>query len=307
MLVKNLRFYFLVLSFFTYHSLSAWWDAGHLAVAQIGYEELRPDVKKQVDAYLEAVSGPFPQYSDFIMAAIWADDIVHEGIQAFGEWHRSSRPYDPHGVLSPSEYERLCLKIEDHDCVWAITECLKTLENRNASPWAKGFMLRMLIHIVGDIHQPCHCITYYSPDFPNGDRGGTRFKIKDDAYGSLHSLTDAAFGLGNRRPERPMNQEDKRYLDNLVTHLKENFPREMFDQLADKTIDSWREESYNIGVDFVYAYILPNEDVSEEVMEEGKIVAGKQLALAGYRLGNLLNDLIGASHSLQEVNCFSAS
>lgn len=278
---------------FFHCSLSAWWDTGHIAVAQIAYEELQPEVKEKVDGYLEAVSGPFPNHCDFIMASVWADDIVHEGIYSFREWHGSARPYDPYGVVSPVEREKILAKFENNDIVWAIMGSLKTIKENSSSQWAKGFMLRMLIHIVGDIHQPCHCITFYSPDFPNGDRAGTRFKIKHDTYKSLHSMFDGAFGLGDRQPERPMSEKDKLYIDSLVNHLRENYPRESLPQLCDKNIDHWRQDSYDIGVDFAYANILPNKQPAPQVMEEGKIITGRQLALAGYRLADLLNDLLG--------------
>ena len=112
------------------------------------------------------------------MASIWADDIVHDGIESFFKWHISSRPYDPEGILSTSEHEKILASIEGNDLVWVIGECIKTLKNPNSTSWSRGFMLRVLIHMVGDIHQPSHCITLYNTQFPQGDRGGTRFKIK---------------------------------------------------------------------------------------------------------------------------------
>jgi len=293
MLFKNIRFYIFTALILSQCSLSAWWDAGHMAVAQIAYEELQPEVKEKVDSYLEAVSGPFPNHSSFIMASVWADDIVHEGIRAFFVWHGSAGPYDPEGVLSLKEQEDIKNKLKDNDIIWAIQQCKQTMSKKDSTPWARGFMLRMLIHIVGDIHQPCHCITYYSPDFPNGDRAGTRFNIEHDTYKSLHSMTDGAFGLGDRQPERPMSEEDKLYIDNLVNHLRDNYPRESLPQLSDKNIDHWRQESYDIGVDFLYANILPNEQPSPQIIEEGKDILGRQLALAGYRLADLLNGLLG--------------
>ena len=35
--------------------------------------------------------------------------------------------------------------------------------------------LRLLIHYVGDFHQPLHCIDRYSDDYLNGDIGGNLF------------------------------------------------------------------------------------------------------------------------------------
>jgi S1/P1 Nuclease len=293
-MIKKIINCLIVVLIFSHYSLSAWWDVGHMAVAKIAYEELLPEVKDKVDAYLEAVSGSFPHHSDFMTASVWADDIVHDGIHAFGEWHRAARPYDPHKVLTPQEHAKILTKFEDHDIVWAINGCLKTIGEKSSSPWAKGFMLRMLIHIVGDIHQPCHCVTFYSADFPKGDKTGTKYKIKHEVFKSLHALFDGAFGLTVRRPERPISEGDKAYLNDLVKHLRQKFPRDSFPQLSDCNIDHWRQDSYNLGVNFAYANILPHHEVPSHVMEEGKIVTGKQLALAGYRLADLLNSLLGS-------------
>lgn len=273
--------------------LTAWWDAGHMAVAQIAYEELQPEVKKKVDAYIEEVSHSFPNYSNFIMASLWADDIVHDGIDSFREWHGSARPYDPHNFLSPEEKLKILASFEGHDIVWAIGECVITLENPEATNWAKGFMLRMLIHIAADIHQPCHCTTYYSPEFPEGDRAGTRYKLKHDMYKSLHYLFDGAFGLCDRQPERPMNDEDKVYLNDLVDYLRQTYSRESLQLLKETNVDQWRQESYEIGVNFAYPNISPFESPSGQFMAEGKVICGKRLALAGYRLADLLNSVLG--------------
>lgn len=291
--MSKIKNFLLAILIFSQCSLSAWWDAGHMAVAQIAYEELEPTVKEKVDEYIDAVSGPFPNYSNFIMASIWADDIVHDGIESFFKWHISSRSYDPEGILTPSEHEKILASIEGNDLVWVIGECIKTLKNPNSTPWSRGFMLRVLIHMVGDIHQPSHCITLYNTQFPQGDRGGTRFKIKHDKYSSLHNLFDAAFGLGDRMPERPMSEEDRVYLDNLASFLKQHYPRYSFNDLSEQNIDNWRQSTYEIGAYFGYANISPNEAPTDQFMEEGKEITGRQLALAGYRLADLLNEIFG--------------
>lgn len=90
-----------------------------------------------------------------------------------------------------------------------------------------------------------------------------------------------------------MSEEDKLYIDNLVKELRVKYPRESLPQLSDKNIDHWRQDSYDIGMDFLYGNILPNEEPSAQMIEEGKVIFGRQIALAGYRLADLLNDLLG--------------
>lgn len=271
-------------------TLYAWWDLGHMAIAQIAYDELEPCVKKKVDDYILAVSDQFPNHSDFITASTWADDIGNDGMSAFRVWHGSPYPYDPESILTSSEKAKILNTIENSDVVWAIHECIKTLGCSKASDWSKGFMLRMLIHIVGDLHQPNHCITYYSREFPNGDRAGTLFRIHDDYYHTLHNIFDAAFGLNDRRPNRPMTEDDYESLDTLVNYLRSEYPRHSIPQLMEKDIATWRNESYQIGVEFVYANISTWEKPSKVYVLKGQIITGRQMALAGYRLADLLNE-----------------
>jgi hypothetical protein len=283
----------LLILFLAVHcSISGWWDMGHMAVAKIAYEELKPEVKEKADRYLMAVSGPFPNHADFIMASIWADDISRDGLKAFFKWHISSRPYDPDGILSASEMEKILAGFEGTDLVWVLGECVKTLSNPEATLWTKGFMLRILLHMVGDVHQPAHCVSLYNTQFPEGDQGGNLFKIKHPQYTNLHSLFDSGFGIGDRMPQRPMNEEDRQYLDNLVSTVKEKHPRRSLDELDDKIFDHWRQESYDIGVQFSYANITPGAEPSAEFIGEGKRLSERQLALAGYRLADLLNSLL---------------
>ena len=52
--------------------------------------------------------------------------------------------------------------------------------------------LRLLIHYLGDIHQPLHCLTRVNPEFPHGDKGGNDFALKYHyKVNNLHSLWDA--------------------------------------------------------------------------------------------------------------------
>jgi len=52
--------------------------------------------------------------------------------------------------------------------------------------------LRLLIHYVGDVHQPLHATTRVDHEFPTSDRGGNEFKLKrKDGADNLHMVWDA--------------------------------------------------------------------------------------------------------------------
>ncbi len=57
----------------------------------------------------------------------------------------------------------------------------------------RSFTLRMLIHYVGDVHQPEHSTALVNSEFPNGDRGGNSEKIPSkDGVNNLHFVWDSA-------------------------------------------------------------------------------------------------------------------
>ena len=53
--------------------------------------------------------------------------------------------------------------------------------------------LSWLIHLIGDIHQPLHCVTHITSQHPapEGDRGGNSFKLKGTPN-NLHSVWDSS-------------------------------------------------------------------------------------------------------------------
>ena len=68
----------------------------------------------------------------------------------------------------------------------------KVMKHHKTEEEAKSMALRFLIHYLGDIHQPLHCMTRVNPDFPHGDKGGNAFELKSHyrVY-ELHALWDS--------------------------------------------------------------------------------------------------------------------
>ena len=271
-------------------SVFAWWDAGHMAIAQIAYERLEPKVKNKVNKYIEVFADPFPTSATFVPAACWADDINGQGIKAFFPWHGSALPYDPEGILSQYKTQQIKNHLKGRDIIAALEQSVKTLTHPRASRWAKGLMLRFLIHFVGDIHQPMHCITLYNHHFPKGDLAGNFFRIPGS---NLHAYWDSICGLGSWRLRRPLDEEGQVYLDDLVNQAIAAYPEEFFSDLEITSFSDWREESYKLAIDFAYAGIKPREMPSAVYTAEAQQVALRQIALAGYRLADLLNASLG--------------
>lgn len=262
-----------------------------MTVAKIAYQRLKPEVQEEVDRLICYFASSFPESPDFVTASCWPDDIADQGLKAFAAWHASAYPYDPTNVLSPLEKESIIKSREGKNCIFAIEECMKTLSDPKASDWSKALMLRLLIHIVGDIHQPLHCTTFFSADFPQGDRAGTRFPIQWEGQEkkNLHAFWDSMCGLGSIRPMRPLDWAGETFINLLVEELTSFYPEKSFPELSNMDLDQWREESYKLGSTVAYQGIKPGEAPSKSYITKGQEVAGKRITLAGYRLAKLLN------------------
>lgn len=57
----------------------------------------------------------------------------------------------------------------------------------------KGIFMRILIHVVGDMHQPLHNVNMYNNTYANGDMGGNYEKIilLNGTAMNMHSYFDS--------------------------------------------------------------------------------------------------------------------
>lgn len=56
----------------------------------------------------------------------------------------------------------------------------------------RSYALRLLIHYLGDVHQPLHSLARINKEFPAGDRGGNEFPLKNHySIKELHALWDS--------------------------------------------------------------------------------------------------------------------
>lgn len=158
-----------------------------IIASTVAYNELKknnPSVLAQAEAILAPLSQFFmePNYA-FIAAAEWPDDIKGQGWKNFNILHFLNYP-----VIDPSF--KGSIKTSADNATFAFNECNNVLTKSSGkiSEIGKSMCMRLLIHIVGDIHQPLHTATLFSDIFPNGDMGGNLFKINYPSKKSLDEL-----------------------------------------------------------------------------------------------------------------------
>lgn len=267
----------------------AWVDSGHMVVAAIAEGRLKPDVLKICQDLLE--NGPTERTQGFIQGACWPDDAKN---QTTGPWHYIDLPFRTDGKPTQT-------KPDEQNVVWAIQHFSAILKDK-ANPKAdRAEALRYLIHFVGDLHQPLHATSRESDDYPEGDRGGNDFKIvPGDVFSgvtrpprNLHQVWDLGGGLFPP-VTRPLDPESKGRILILAQNIAGRNPMSKFvQQLKDPNPMAWAKESLELAKTVVYHGIEPGDEPSVAYVAICKTVCAQRAALAGYRLADLLNRLLG--------------
>ena len=137
---------------------------------------------------------------------------------------------------------------------------------------------------MGDIHQPLHNATLYNSEFPEGDRGGNRFKLHfANKVVSLHGVWDSAGG-------RFVDPIPSYRLDSYITWFQEDHPIEsLAEKVSVLNVDKWSDEGFALSRSLVYTYLEPGGLLDNESLQEILDASKLQITLAGYRLAKVLD------------------
>jgi len=195
--------------------------------------------------------------------ANYADAIKSDrNYDAFMPWHYVN--FDP-----DQEYRNITPSPEG-DVVMGILQCKAILEDENRSEADHIFYLKMLIHLVGDLHQPMHAGRA-------GDRGGNDIQIQWFGNGSnLHRLWDT----------------------NLINHYGMSYM-----ELTQKVDKLNRKERLALQQGDVYTWVEESQDIANELYDSVEVgeklgysynykywdTVENQLLKGGVRLAAVLN------------------
>jgi hypothetical protein len=261
---------------------AAWWAASHMVSAQVAYERLSPAARAEADRLIAVLAGAEPRADHFVPAAAWLDQVKRHGYGAFESWHFVNHPYPTASSPPPVPAGDNVLTALHHN--------LETLRDPAAGDFLRALALRAVIHLVADAHQPLHCINVQSTLFPDGDQGGNAFKVRwpADPDASLHMLWDDAFGL---YPPLAPGEDWLRRIPAAARELAAALPADSLPQRQDLDPTHWTRESYTQAIG-AYRDIEPGAAPSPAYIDRGRQVARERLALAGYRLAELLEDAL---------------
>ncbi|MCE0499034.1 MAG: S1/P1 nuclease [Methylacidiphilales bacterium] len=294
-------------------AVCAWDSGGHEIIATIAYHRLNPKARQAVDALAREVG---PSY-DAITVACWMDDIKADDSASpyrglFKSWHYIDlglEPGDPQPSFEPGDDNETRGNV-----VQALKRALVVLKG-GSDPYvkSKAMALAMVMHLVGDIHQPLHAATKYfrtSDGRLHHDAGGNRELVvnapPDDPNFNLHFFWDSAW-RASFDGTTGLVVIDPRY--NEVFPHDAAIVRPLADDLAKLTpppdadlgtqIDAWARESNALARDFVYRRLTATQSpkycrLSSEYVSAANELARQRLVLAACRLAELLNATLGS-------------
>lgn len=253
----------------------AWDFSGHFLIGQIAQRQLSPSASEQINSLLAELAWAEPRISDFVEAGVWLDTQNWNGFGVFAAWH-----YEP----LPSQ-EAPTAQAPSQHAVWATDQAIGTLKNPQSTRFQKALMLRVLLHTVGELHQPLHAINHSTPTYPDGDQGGSRFALQGSSYSTLHALWDAA---GGQYPYLKLGQQAE--VLPLMRAAESQAPDLAVPPLQGTPLD-WAKESRALALSTAYVGIQPALTPSPAYLEKVQRISREQIWKAGHRLGHLLNHL----------------
>jgi hypothetical protein len=261
----------------------AWSGYGHGTIAEIALVNVKPATRMALErllarqAVLETPTCPARTIED---ASRWADCVRNKPLKdrfSYQDpWH-----YQNVQVCKPFDLKSAC---RDGNCVSAqIDRQVRLLKDQAVPEREKVQALLLLIHFVGDLHQPLHAVER------DGDGGGNG--VRSD-YGivtysklSLHRIWDAF--LAERGITTP-------------PPLIHAYSAEERDRLAAGTVEDWSREAWELaraqiypaalGPDFCTAPKDRRGSVSEAEIEALIPLVRDQVAKGGARLARLLDE-----------------
>ena len=249
------------LLFFVFHMSFAndmiWSKTGHRAIGEVAQEHLTRKARKAIEKLLDGES--LAEVSSF------ADEIkADRKYRKFSAWHYVNFAADAkYGDEKPSE---------NGDLITGIQKCISIVKDENSSKEDKAFYLKMLVHLIGDLHQPMHAGRLE-------DKGGNDIQVQWFGNGSnLHRVWDSNM----------INEYGMSY-----SELAESFPRLSKKQrkaIQMGTVLDWVEETQEVA-NKVYESVEVGEKLRYQYNYLWWGTLEKQLQKGGMRLAKVLNDI----------------
>ena len=158
------------------------------------------------------------------------------------------------------------------DLVTGINFCIKTLKDQSSSLQDKKFYLKMLVHLVGDLHMPLHIGR-------KEDKGGNTVKLQwFNKETNLHRVWD----------EEMIDTWGMSYVE-LADNRKVLTKKEI-KTIQKGTIINWLQDTHNL-TGKIYNSVTNGENLRYRYSYDFFPTVRTQLQKGGIRLAKILNDI----------------
>jgi hypothetical protein len=236
-----------------------WGQTGHRTTAAIADQYLSKKAKRNIATLLG--------HESLAVVSTYADEIKSDGVYRYlNPQHYVNIPFDKTYDTHPHS--------EKGDIITAIDNCIAIIKSDTATDGEKAFQLRLLVHFIGDLHQPLHTGL-------KEDKGGNDFQVTWFRKGTnLHAVWDSkmidSYGMS-------------------YSELASNAPslsRKEFKAISQGTHRDWLVDS-RVVVKDIYQNVATGDTLGYRYMYDYTSVMKHQLLKGGTRLAALLNELFG--------------
>lgn len=264
---------------------NAWWENGHRVIARLAAAHLTPAAHAEVARILHVPDTEAAVAGALAEASTWADET--KGETGTGSWHFIDL------TLQDRKYD-IPRRCPEQNCAPAR---IRMFAAELASGKQDEDVLRYVVHLIGDIHQPMHTVT-------DADRGGNCEELAEpiDGARNLHALWDGPLVNELGRNSRRLAAKLERYAEALGPATESRW--------AQGDVDDWVWQSHEIAVHDVYQKLdIPVEPpeflascrqaplviwdfrprVDSAYLDAMEPVVRDQLVKAGLRLARVLN------------------
>lgn len=234
----------------------AWGQLGHYLIGLMAEKQMKKSTLKKVEKVLYPMS--------LGRSGTWMDEIRSDRAYDYATtWHYLT---SKNGEYDPEIQEKV------GDAFEAIQRLKEELKKGGLDPKTEAEKLKMLIHMVEDIHQPLHVGT-------GEDRGGNDVKI--EFFGqptNLHALWDSGM----------IDRQGMSYSE-IGEELYRRLTPEMKAKYRSASMEDWLKEAVSFRP---MVYNLPeNKRISYQYMYENYSIAEERLIAASVRLAQILEEI----------------
>ena len=267
-----------------------WGAGGHMMTAHIAYTRLNPRAQAEVDRLVKVSINPesvTAKSMNFVNASHWADDLrPFKEFDFLKPLHFVDFPFTTDGTPLPPDLPG------DKTILTALNENVDILRN-STDDAERARALRLVIHFVGDIHQPLHASARVTAALPKGDLGGNLFSISlGGKKSNLHSYWDGGIGsfpkTGPNFAPPPLE-----VVLPAAEEIARKFPPawDAWKTGGPAGFDQWAQESSALAQGISYWNIEAGQVPSKRYNQTALITVERRVAWGGYRLAELLNSI----------------